>query len=71
MCARKKKIFKNGVKMTIFFTYFTIICAKSKGQRPYPFCQAKRRSDVFGGWAGKNIFIMTFCENVVPNKIPI
>ena len=45
-----------------FFTYFTIICAKSKGRRLYPFCHAKRRSDVFGGWAGKNIFIMTFCE---------
>ena len=24
-----------------------------KGRRPYPFCHAKRESDVLGGWVGK------------------
>ena len=32
------------------------------GRCPYPFCHAKRQSDVLGGWVVKNIFIMTFCE---------
>ena len=32
-----------------------------KGQRSYPFCHAKLKFNVLGGWVGKNIFIMTFC----------
>ena len=31
-----------------------------KGRRLYPFCDAKRRSHVLGGWVGKSKFIMTF-----------
>ena len=33
----------------------------SKGRCPYPFCHAKRQSDVLGGWVGKRKFFMTFC----------
>ena len=32
------------------------------GRFPYPYCHAKRQSDVLGGWVVNNIFIMTFCQ---------
>ena len=31
-----------------------------KGRRPYPFCHAKRESDVLGGWVGKTYLSWRF-----------
>ena len=47
--------------LEIWASWSTMNDSEVKGRRPYPFCHAKRQSDVLNGWMGKNKFIMTFC----------
>ena len=54
-----RKIKKYNSASSYIFISGILFCIL--GQTPYPFCHAKRESDVLGGWVCQNKFIMMFC----------
>ena len=61
----------NDIRLIIRLLTLKYFFLNPKGWRPYPFCHAKRQSDLLGGWVGKNMFIMTFCVTNWFQRIPI